>query len=130
MRAVETRREWQLQFTGQRPVTMNAHRQLTPFARARCDKRWREAFAWLAKQKRMSQVRAISVTAIPLHKDRRSPQDVAACAPAVKAAIDGLVDAGVIPDDTPQYVRSVTFKPPVVNGVDGLVLYVDEEAGE
>lgn len=41
------------------------------------------------------------------------PQDVAACAPAVKAAIDGLVDAGGLPDDSPQYVAKVTFLPPV-----------------
>jgi hypothetical protein len=39
-------------------------------------------------------------------------QDVAACVPAVKAAIDGLVDAGVFLDDSPAHVTAVVFKQP------------------
>lgn len=39
----------------------------------------------------------------------RVPQDLGACHPAAKAAIDGLVDAGGIPDDDPEHVWELTF---------------------
>ena len=39
-------------------------------------------------------------------------QDVAACVPAVKAAIDGLVDAGVLIDDAPQHLKAIVFAQP------------------
>ena len=39
-------------------------------------------------------------------------QDVAACVPAVKAAIDGLVDAKVLIDDAPQHLKAIVFKQP------------------
>jgi hypothetical protein len=56
-------------------------------------------------------------------------QDVAACNPAVKAAIDGLVDAGIVPDDSPAYLRSVEFLAPM-KGRDALTLYVYGEPKE
>ena len=39
----------------------------------------------------------------------RKPQDLGAQFPVAKAALDGLVDAGGIPDDSPDYVRELTF---------------------
>jgi len=33
--------------------------------------------------------------------------------PALKAGVDGLVDAGVILDDTPEYVKKISFHAPV-----------------
>ncbi len=57
---------------------------------------------------------------------QRSQQDVGACFPAAKAAIDGLVGAGVIPDDTPDHVITLTFRAPVVGQGDGLELVVSE----
>lgn len=48
-------------------------------------------------------------------------QDTGACHPAVKAAIDGIVDAGVLLDDSPQYVKSIRFLP-TERGKDGLTL--------
>jgi hypothetical protein len=41
-------------------------------------------------------------------------------------AIDGLVDAGVLPDDDPTFVRSLTFHPPEIGGLDGLRLEIEE----
>jgi len=40
--------------------------------------------------------------------------------PAVKATIDGLVDGGLIPDDTPDHLVALTFLPPDVCGRNGL----------
>lgn len=119
---------WTLQFVGERPPTMNRHRMLHPHKRAQVDKHWRQEFARLASEAGMPALTSIDVTAIPLHSDRRSPQDVAACCPAVKAAVDGLVDAGVIPDDDGRYFHSLRFLPPVICGENGLQLVIEGRA--
>lgn len=66
----------------------------------------------------------IHISVVPLHKNGRSPQDTAACFPAAKAAIDGLVDAGIVEDDTPNIVQRIDFYSPIVDGVDGLRIVV------
>lgn len=63
------------------------------------------------------------VTVQPYQKGGRLA-DVAGCAPSVKAAIDGLIDAGLAPDDSPTYLKSLMFLPPE-NGHDALALIVD-----
>jgi hypothetical protein len=60
------------------------------------------------------------VTAVPLLKQRNSIPDVAACFPAVKAAIDGIVDAGTIPDDDPSHLVSICFHAPEFGEKNGL----------
>jgi hypothetical protein len=49
---------------------------------------------------------------------RHPVADTGACYPAVKAAIDGLVDAGVLPGDTGTHVPSITFLAPIRVGKD------------
>jgi hypothetical protein len=66
------------------------------------------------------------LTAIPLHANRSSPQDTGACAPEVKAAVDGLVDARVLPDDTGDHVLLIVYTPPVFVGTNGLRLLIEE----
>ena len=60
-------------------------------------------------------VPACSVAEVEFHytpRDRRR-RDQDNLVPNLKHAIDGLVDAGVIPDDTPEYVRwTVHIDPP------------------
>jgi hypothetical protein len=49
--------------------------------------------------------------------------------PVAKACIDGLVDAGVIPDDGPNFVKSLEFRSPVVDGgEDRVMLYITERS--
>lgn len=122
-----TLRHWELRCVELgRPVTMNAHRTMHPHKRADVDRTWRSTFAWLAKEQRIPHLNRIRVVVLPLHADHRSPQDVAACAPAAKAAVDGIVDAGVIVDDDHAHLVAVTFLPPLVDGSDGLVIRVLE----
>jgi hypothetical protein len=45
----------------------------------------------------------------------------------VKAAIDGLVDAGVLDDDDPRHLVSLTFEAVRICGRDGLELVIVEE---
>lgn len=51
-------------------------------------------------------------------------QDVASCAPAAKAAIDGLVDGKIVGDDSPTFVRKVTFLPTVFGAGDFLAVRI------
>lgn len=111
---------------GSRPLTLNAvagmHRQQW----ATHTRGVREHWAWLALEARVPRLDACEIEVTPLHKDGRSPQDVAACCAEAKGAVDGLVDAGVLVDDSPEFVRRVSFLPPDVCGVDGMRLTVRE----
>ena len=110
---------YKLEVHGRRPTTLNQERKTNNWgARATDTKWWRAQYAELAAD--IPPMKRIHISVIPLHKNGRSPQDVGACFPAAKAGIDGLVDAGVIPDDTPDIVVRVDFYAPVVCGEDGL----------
>lgn len=116
---------WSIRSEGARPLTVNAvakmHRQQWATHTRETRGRWH----LLALEAEVRRVEACTITATPLHKDRRSPQDVAACAPEVKAAVDGLIDAGLLDDDSPDRLLSIQFLPPDVCGVDGLQLRIE-----
>lgn len=107
-----------------RPWTLNVERQNNRFRRAALVKVWRSQFAELAADAGIPALTRVHVTAIPHLRNRRAMPDTAACIGAVKAAIDGLVDAGVLADDGPEVVRSLLFVAPEVTGVDALELEV------
>lgn len=106
----------------QRPWTTNAERAGNRWERAALTKTWRQAFELLAKSEKIPPMSWISVTVEPHQKGGRL-QDVGACNPAVKAAIDGIVDAGILPDDSSQYMRSLIFLPPQKDK-NSLVIYI------
>lgn len=101
----------------QRPWTVNGERKMTSYGRAAKVKEWREAF------------KVLGVGSVPLEwaeavvrvylRDLRD-QDPGAAFPAYKAALDGLVDARILPDDDGRYVRKVTFYPPEKSTFDAL----------
>lgn len=119
-------RTWQLTAEGERPMTVNRLATLHRMQWANHTRTTRHHWSLLARN--IPKINAATLIAQPLHKDRRSPQDVAACAPEVKAAVDGIIDAGVLTDDSPQYLRAITFLPPDICGVDGLRVTILEEA--
>lgn len=100
-----------------RPWTMNRERrgdQHWSQTRLRTAE-WRKAFWALGIQQR----RRFQRVAITVEVFMRAPvADTGACYPAVKAAIDGLVDAGVLPGDTGEHLRSITFLAPIRVGKD------------
>lgn len=116
---------WTLRF-GERPWTTNLERSWHPHERARVVRRWREAFAWLARAHHVPHLDAVAVIATPHLRSRRGLQDTGGCNPAAKAAIDGLVDAGVLDGDGPDRVRRLTFEAPVLDGTDALDVAVYE----
>ena len=107
-----------------RPWTLNVERQQNRFRRAKLTKEWREHFAALAAD--LAPMTAVAVIAQPELRHRGSMPDTGACIGAVKAAIDGLVDAGVLIEDGPAVVKALTFLAPKVTGVDALELEVSE----
>lgn len=113
--------EYRLEFA-ERPWTTNAERAGNRWKRAENTKRWRKAFTRLALTSSMPRLAHATFIAYP-YQHGGILQDVAACNPAVKAAIDGIVDAGIIPDDTPNYCRNIIFMPPQ-RGKNALVLHV------
>ena len=52
--------------------------------------------------------------------------DVGNSLPAVKAAVDGLVRFGMVPDDDPRHVVELRFVAPVLADWDGLLLTIKE----
>lgn len=120
---------YRLEYT-RRPWTENAMRREHFHTRARLVDEWRRAFCLLAREARVPPLAAISVQVVPHVKNRRSLPDTAACFGAYKASLDGVVDAGVLVDDGPDVVRSVTFHAPLVYGYDSLVLLVSPWAAE
>lgn len=121
-------RWWTVKNTGCRPLTVNAVAGMHRQAWAKHTAQTRSDWGWLAREARVQACEVVELTVTPLHKDRRSPQDVAACAPEAKAAIDGLVDAGLIPDDSPAHLLRVVFLPPVICGEDGMAIDIQEVA--
>lgn len=118
-------RSWELEYSGERPLPMNAYRRLHFRARANYDRSWRTSFAWLARAARIPRLDAVTVTVA--QTCRRPPlPDVGGSFPTAKAAIDGLVDAGVLVDDDPAHLHALTFLAPVRGPVDLFVLIVLE----
>lgn len=108
----------------QRPWTLNVERQGNRWKRADLVREWRKAFAVLAKAEKIPQLERVFVLASPEVATRRSIPDTGACIGAAKAAIDGLVDAGVLDGDGPDRVLLLAFSAPIVTGRDALVVHV------
>ena len=56
------------------------------------------------------------------HTRTRRTTDTANIAPAVKCIVDGVVDSGWLPNDTPEFVASISFLPCRCTGRDELVI--------
>lgn len=96
-----------------RPPTLNAERRGNRHQRADVVRTWRHAFWALAIQSKVGRLERITITVDVYLKGRRAI-DIDACTPALKAAIDGLVDARVIPDDGHGHIESITIHEPVL----------------
>lgn len=94
-----------------RPFTLNAERKGTNhWTKTRqLTREWREAFWALGLQNRQRMRCAAVEVAVVI---KGPMQDTGACFPTVKAAIDGLVDAGILPNDGPEQIASLTFLAP------------------
>lgn len=96
-----------------RPISLNASYGHHRHQRTEHVREWRDTFAMLARAQGHHRlgVEAIEVTVHCGMSGRL--QDIGNCYVSAKAAIDGLVLAGVIDDDDGEHLRSLTFTPPV-----------------
>lgn len=96
-----TRRSWTLDLGHTAPLRLNGSRR-GHYAHARNVKAFRHRAAWLAREARIPSLERIAVELhyAPKDRRRRDPMNLVA---TLKPVEDGIVDAGVIPDDTPQY---------------------------
>jgi hypothetical protein len=110
----------------ERPWTANAARSASHWTVvARKTAKWRSAWRAIGIANHVIDIGPCIITATPYLRDGRGRQDVAACFPAVKAAIDGLCDAGAWEDDDPRNVVELRFEPPVRGQGDGLELRIE-----
>jgi crossover junction endodeoxyribonuclease RusA len=97
---------WTLELPFVTPLNLNVHRR-QHWSTKRADIRaWRDATCWLAKAAGIPPCGRITVLLLytPPDNRRRDPLNLVA---ALKPCEDGLVDAGVIPDDSGRYHTSV-----------------------
>lgn len=87
----------------QPPLTAN--QRLHWARKAVLTKRCRETACWLAKSKKLPGAQRLTVTLHYRPKERRR-RDAHNLYPTVKALVDGLVDAGVVPDDDTTHVST------------------------
>lgn len=106
--------------------TVNAERTWHFHKRAQEVRECRERFGWLIAEQRIPKLDQVKISIVPLAKDKRGIQDVGACLPTAKAAVDAIVDMGVIPDDDPKHVLALTFFATQVIGYDGLRVVITE----
>jgi crossover junction endodeoxyribonuclease RusA len=95
-------RSWVLDLPDQPFVSSNDRPHWSE--RARCAAGWRQAAAVLARQQHIPPLHRIDVALDwwpPTHR-RRDPDNL--IAGVLKPIVDGLIDAGVIPDDTAEHV--------------------------
>ena len=114
-----------------RPHLANAERRAHYRTNAAKRAEWREAGAQAARLAKVPALERVAVTVQARYgKGRLSDPD--ACAPSVKGLIDGLVDAGVIPDDTGEHLASVTYLAARLERgrPDALVVRVEELTGD
>lgn len=108
-----------------RPPVLNSERAGHWRQHRESTREWREAW-WAIGLQSGLRLHRVTVTATPILRGRRS-QDCGAVAPAVKAALDGLVDARVLPGDSPAHVTRLTFEPPVLGAAGDALCIVLED---
>lgn len=114
--------------TAGRPPTSNQRRREHWRTSQRSAGAWRAAGAWAALEGRVTPFSSVSIEAWGRYPNRRGLPDPDGISPAVKSALDGLVDRGVIEDDRAPYVLALTYRAPVVApGPPALVLVLTEE---
>lgn len=121
-------RTWRLSIPGAPPTLNEQRRTRDRHQVARQNAHYRAQGRTLGYQLTrdgLHHVPAVRIRAVHERLNRRSIPDVGACMPAVKALVDGLVDAGCFPDDGPHIVRELTFAVEVT-GRSALTLEITE----
>lgn len=105
------------------PFTVNESRRWHRMKVAKAEKQWREAGCWESRAAKVPKMRSADIHCVSMLT--RMGRDIASEALALKAFMDGAItDAGVMPDDRPPYVRSITFHPPIKDSKAGMAIII------
>ncbi|MHB1777980.1 MAG: hypothetical protein ACYCU7_18635 [Acidimicrobiales bacterium] len=114
-------------------TSLNAERSAHWASRLASTRQWRIDAAHTARRLKIPPLQRIAVEATP-HQARGRLCDCGNHYPSIKAAVDGLVDAHVIPDDDPTHLVRLTQRSPQRSvlrmgrtSVDWLHLTITEE---
>lgn len=122
--AAPGQRMWTLTWDD-KPTPMNEYRTFHFRKRADYDRLWRRTFQILANNAKVPRLDRIGVTVAQTCAYPSLP-DIGASYPTAKAAIDGLVDAGVIVDDDPEHLIWLAFVPPERGDINRFILVITE----
>ena len=96
--------------------------------RAALAKYWHALVAFAVRDQGISKInKPVILTMIFEHGKSQMLRDVSNCAAAAKLVEDGLVRAGVLEDDSPQYVHELRMRP--IKSIDGrrrTIVYIEE----
>lgn len=107
-----------------RPWTINEERRMHWSKLSEIKAMWRQRGAVEAKRMKIPPLITATLSVQPVIKDRKSEPDIGACMGAVKALVDGLVDAKVLPDDSGDYLTYIGFYPPEIGEKDAVILTI------
>lgn len=111
-----------------KPMWLNANQRMHWARRADFTASWRMQTGWRAREAKVPALGPSRVVAeLHMVPRRRVRIDPANYAPTAKAAVDGLVDAGIWPDDSSGWVTGPDMRlgPPVkLPGEEALVLHI------
>lgn len=96
-------------------LTLNGARATHWSVSQKIIRQWREDFGWLGKTTRKVISERVGIEVRPTNRLGGGIGDAAAHALCAKAAVDGLVDAGVLRDDNRAYVAWVRFHAPRID---------------
>jgi crossover junction endodeoxyribonuclease RusA len=119
-----TGRTWTVELPAGLPL-LNANRRQHHFVKARLTKAIRDAAHIFALADRIPGLKRAHIVVEYRPPDRRH-RDVHNLYPSAKAAVDGLVDAGVLPDDSDEYLTGPDMRPGDVTPGGQLVLHITE----
>lgn len=105
-----------------RPWTVNSERAGNRWTRAKNTKHWRTKFG---DATRLHDCHKLTQARVSVFLEMRGRlQDTGACMPAVKAAVDGMVDGGLFLDDTGEHVEALQFHAPQRAKTDHITILV------
>lgn len=109
-----------------RPIPENELRKMHYRPRAEYVAAWRYTFKQLAKAKRIPKLDAAIVTVVQTCRTGTTLPDAGANFNTAKAAIDGIVDAGVLRNDGPAHLHAITFVAPTHATKDRFLLLIED----
>jgi len=104
-------------------TSLNKERAASRWERAALTKQWRHVAWAIARSKQVPPFTVPVIIVAQPFQSRGKLADAGNHLPSVKAAVDGLVDAGVLAGDDPRYVAALMLLAPI-RGTDGLIVSV------